>query len=70
LTNLSACRYDKGTWGECNAQGQMTRSDKLRSGSDSSCEQKREITKKCKSKTVKGQTAKGKKGNRIVSSIF
>lgn len=48
-----ACRYEKGTWGECNAQSQMTRNDKLKTNSDPSCEQNRQITKKCKPKGVK-----------------
>lgn len=48
-----ACRYEKGTWGECNAQSQMTRNDKLKANSDPSCEQNRQITKKCKPKGIK-----------------
>lgn len=64
---LAACRYEKGTWGECNAQSQMTRNDKLKPNSDPSCEQNRQITKKCKPKGIKPTKGKGK---RIVSSIF
>lgn len=48
-----ACRYEKGNWSECNAQSEMTRNDKLKANSDPSCEQNRQITKKCKAKGVK-----------------
>lgn len=36
----------------------MVRIDKLKSNSDPSCEQSREITRKCKSKPAKGKNAK------------
>lgn len=57
---FAACRYEKGTWSECNAQSEMTRNDKLKANSDASCEQNRQITKKCK-----GKSAKPTKGNHI-----
>ncbi|EFX84909.1 uncharacterized protein LOC124192534 [Daphnia pulex] len=47
-----ACRYTKGAWSECNtATNQRSRSLTLKKG-DSSCEQSKTITKKCK----KGQS--------------
>lgn len=55
---LAACRYEKGTWTECSGQSQMVRVDKLKSNSDPSCEQSRQITKKCKSKTGKTKNSK------------
>lgn len=60
---FSACRYEKGQWSECNPQSQMTRNDKLKPNSDASCEQNRQITKKCKAKGAK--PTKGKKGKCI-----
>lgn len=54
-----ACRYEKGPWSECNAQSQMTRNDKLKQNSDASCEQNRQITKKCKPKNAKPTKGKG-----------
>ncbi|XP_046666812.1 uncharacterized protein LOC124358554 isoform X1 [Homalodisca vitripennis] len=45
-----ACRYEKGTWSTCSAQNEMVRTDTLKDKSDSTCEQTRQITKKCKSK--------------------
>ncbi|KAI9561594.1 hypothetical protein GHT06_012553 [Daphnia sinensis] len=43
-----ACRYTKGAWSECNtATNQRSRSLTLKKG-DSSCEQSKTITKKCK----------------------
>jgi hypothetical protein len=49
---LPACRYTKGAWSECNtATNQRSRSLTLKKG-DSSCEQSKTITKKCK----KGQS--------------
>ncbi|KAG8323419.1 hypothetical protein J6590_006432 [Homalodisca vitripennis] len=47
---LAACRYEKGTWSTCSAQNEMVRTDTLKDKSDSTCEQTRQITKKCKSK--------------------
>ncbi|XP_055912427.1 uncharacterized protein LOC129946318 isoform X1 [Eupeodes corollae] len=41
-----ACRYEKGAWTECTS-GQMTRQDKLKTTSDSTCEPVRSINKKC-----------------------
>ncbi|KAK3921333.1 Pleiotrophin [Frankliniella fusca] len=58
--HVAACRYDKGTWGDC-ANGRMTRTDALRPNSDPSCEQARQITKKCKpkgQKKTKGRRAR------------
>ncbi|XP_071050871.1 uncharacterized protein [Onthophagus taurus] len=50
-----ACRYERGAWGEC-VQNQMSRKDKLKPNSDPSCEQNRQITKKCNgSKPTKGK---------------
>lgn len=49
----AACRYEKGAWSDCNAQSEMTRNDKLKANSDPSCEQNRQITKKCKAKGAK-----------------
>lgn len=46
----AACRYERGSWSECNVAGEMTRTDKLKANSDASCEQSRQITKKCKNK--------------------
>ncbi|XP_044732119.1 uncharacterized protein LOC123294994 isoform X2 [Chrysoperla carnea] len=46
----AACRYERGSWSECNGQSEITRIDKLKPNSDSSCEQSRQITKKCKTK--------------------
>jgi len=52
LMQLPACRYTKGAWSECNtATNQRSRSLTLKKG-DSSCEQSKTITKKCK----KGQS--------------
>jgi hypothetical protein len=52
LMPLPACRYTKGAWSECNtATNQRSRSLTLKKG-DSSCEQSKTITKKCK----KGQS--------------
>lgn len=56
---LAACRYEKGTWSTCSAQNEMVRTDTIKDKSDSSCEQTRQITKKCKSKGAR--TAKGGK---------
>lgn len=44
------CKYDKGTWSECNTGSppQKTRTDKLRSGSDPTCEATRVVTKNCR----------------------
>lgn len=64
---IAACRYEKGAWGDCNAQSQMTRNDKLKPNSDPSCEQNRQTTKKCKPKGVK--PTKGK-GTRIAPPFF
>jgi hypothetical protein len=48
LLQLPACRYTKGAWSECNtATNQRSRSLTLKKG-DSSCEQSKTITKKCK----------------------
>ena len=55
------CRYDKGAWGECTS-GRMTRTDSLRANSDPSCEQARQITKRCKPKGQK--KAKGTRRNK------
>lgn len=65
---VSACRYEKGQWSDCNGQSQMTRNDKLKPNSDAACEQNRQITKKCKAKGVK--PTKGKKGKRIDHPFF
>jgi len=54
----AACRYEKGAWSECSSQNQMTLSESLKANSDPSCEQSRQITKKCKNKG-----AKSSKGN-------
>lgn len=62
LLCLAACRYEKGAWSACNAQNEMVRSDTIKDKSDSSCEQTRQITKKCKSKGAK--PAKGNKSGR------
>lgn len=56
-----ACRYDKGAWGECTS-GRMARTDALRPNSDPSCEQARQITKRCKPKGQK--KAKGTRRNK------
>ncbi|PSN44928.1 hypothetical protein C0J52_15006 [Blattella germanica] len=61
-----ACRYEKGAWSECSAQNQMTRSDSLKANSDPSCEQSRQITKKCKNKATK--SSKGNNNNNPVSN--
>lgn len=59
---VAACRYDKGAWGECTS-GRMARTDALRPNSDPSCEQARQITKRCKPKGQK--KAKGESAERF-----
>lgn len=58
-----ACRYEKGTWSQCNAQNEMVRTDTIKEKSDPSCEQKRLSTKKCKTKGNRANKANNK-GNR------
>lgn len=55
LTLFQACRYDKGAFGECQPSGEMTRTDKLKTTSDTAaCPATRTINKKCnKSKQEK-----------------
>jgi pleiotrophin len=54
------CRYEKGTFSECQPNGEITRTDKLKSTSDSAnCQLTRVITKKCN----KGKQDKQPKGN-------
>lgn len=42
----TACRYEKGAWTECTS-GQMSRSDRLKTASDPTCQQTRDVTKNC-----------------------
>lgn len=63
---FTACRYDKGTWSECGQSGEMSRTDKLKVTSDSSCQATRTINKKCNKskqdkKERKEKKQKGKK---------
>lgn len=56
---FTACRYEKGTWSECNSQSKVVRVDTLKANSDASCEQSRQITKNCKAvKQGKGKAGK------------
>lgn len=56
----TACRYEKSSWSECSADGEMSRVDKLKANSDPACDQSRRITKKCnKNKQVKATKDKG-----------
>lgn len=57
-----ACRYEKGTWSQCSPQNEMVRTDTIKDKSDSSCEQTRQIKKKCTSKTTR--PSKGTRRNR------
>lgn len=43
---IVACRYDKGEWSKC-VNGQMTRTDNIKTGFDPSCKQTREVNKNC-----------------------
>lgn len=43
---IIACRYDKGEWSKC-VNGSISRKDNVRTGSDASCKQTRDITKSC-----------------------
>lgn len=70
LSDFPACRYEKGAWGDCNAQSQMTRNDKLKPNSDPSCEQNRQITKKCKAKGAKPTKGKGNSRTRFTFSFY
>lgn len=68
LISIAACRYDKGTWSECDKSGDMTRTDKLKASSDGSCQQTRTINKKCNKskqdkKERKEKKQKGKKSD-------
>lgn len=63
---FTACRYDKGTFSECQPSGEMTRIDKLKAVSDSaSCQATRTINKKCnkskQEKQAKDRNSKEKK---------
>ncbi|XP_062532927.1 pleiotrophin-like protein isoform X1 [Bombyx mori] len=54
------CRYEKSSWSECSINGEMSRTDKLKSNSDSTCDQSRRKTRKCnKNKQVKLAKDKG-----------
>lgn len=64
---VAACRYEKGAWSECNVQSQMTRNDKLKPNSDASCEQTRQISKKCKAKGAKPTKDKKGKKNQFIT---
>lgn len=50
----SACRYEKGTWSEC-ASGQMSRTDKLKSSAEQTCQSTRVVNKNCNSGKSKGE---------------
>ena len=65
---IVACRYDKGNWGECQPNGEMTRIDKLKATSDSAtCPPTRTMNKKCnkskQEKQMKNRNSKEKKQN-------
>lgn len=49
----AACRYEKGTWSQCSPQNEMVRTDTIKDKSDSSCEQTRQIKKKCTNKAAR-----------------
>ncbi|EDS28528.1 conserved hypothetical protein [Culex quinquefasciatus] len=59
-----ACRYDKGAWSECAPNGQMSRTDSLKSSSDATCQTSRVVNKNCnqgKSKDKQNKPAKAEK---------
>jgi len=56
-----ACRYEKGTWSECTA-GQTSRTDKLKSTSDPTCQATREVNKNCNPSKGKGEKKERKNG--------
>lgn len=63
-----ACRYEKGAWSECTT-GQMTRSDKLKTTTDTTCQTTRVVTKNCNQGKNKGEKnpnkeRPGKNGNK------
>lgn len=67
--SFAACRYDKGTFGECQPSGEMTRIDKLKATSDSAtCPATRTINKKCnkskQDKQARNSKEKKQKGKR------
>lgn len=80
ISSIPACRYDKGTFGECQPSGEMTRIDKLKSTSDSAtCQATRTITKKCnkskqekqaKDRNSKEKKQKGKKVDERQPTMF
>lgn len=66
MFSFTACRYEKSSWSECSADGEMSRVDKLKANSDPACDQSRRMTKKCnKNKQVKATKDKG-----IINHIF
>lgn len=60
----TACRYDKGAWSECAPNGQMSRTDSLKSSSDATCQSTRVVNKNCnqgKSKDKQNKSPKAEK---------
>lgn len=55
-----ACRYEKGTWSEC-ITGQMSRTDKLKSSSDPTCQSTRVVNKNCNPGKSKDKSNKDRK---------
>ncbi|KAI8039429.1 hypothetical protein M5D96_008153 [Drosophila gunungcola] len=76
-TSDNGCRYEKGTWSQCN-DGHMTREDKLQAeavgGSDQNCDPVRTVSKKCKANSGAGKQhgqnrgTKERKGDRRILS--
>lgn len=56
-----ACRYEKGAWSEC-TNGQTSRTDKLKTTSDPSCQATREVNKNCNPSKGKGEKKERKNG--------
>lgn len=69
---IPACRYEKGAWTECTS-GQMSRSDRLKTASDPTCQQTRDVTKNCnqgKSKADKKERPAKNKQDKGTSSCM
>lgn len=60
FVSFSACRYEKGTWSEC-ITGQMSRTDKLKSSSDPTCQSTRVVNKNCNPGKSKDKSNKDRK---------
>ena len=52
---LTGCKYERGKWSACQANGQRERIDTLVEGSGTECEATRTKTKPCKQKQKNGR---------------